>query len=158
MQRAISFAHRALALSALRSPPFRYQLQLHQRQSASAVLRPQLCTRHSQLRSFHASSPAFAKHLNFNLADIGEGIAEVRAHARAHRPVATSPVSLISRGPLLTLRVRLSCCSGLCQKGRRLRRLTAFVRCRATKPPWRSQAATTARCARLQQLSVSARS
>jgi len=34
-----------------------------------------------QLRYFPASSSPLAKNLNFNLADIGEGIAEVYTHS-----------------------------------------------------------------------------
>jgi hypothetical protein len=79
MQRAFIFAHRVVVLSRLRLESTRYHQQLLQKQAAFALVQPRVTRIQSQHRSFHATSPVHAKNLNFNLADIGEGIAEVPA-------------------------------------------------------------------------------
>jgi hypothetical protein len=78
MQRALALARRLPALSSLRPKPASFPEQLQQMQSTCSLLQPRFQSSHLRgLRYFHASSSALAKNLNFNLADIGEGIAEV---------------------------------------------------------------------------------
>lgn len=78
MQRALILARRLPVLSSLRPKSARYPEHLQQMRPAGSLFRPFVQANYAhELRAFHASSSALAKHLNFNLADIGEGIAEV---------------------------------------------------------------------------------
>lgn len=79
MQSALTLARR-VTLSKLRPTCTRYSQQLLRIQGAFSFIQPRIHQIHLHQRSFHASSPAHAKNLNFNLADIGEGIAEVLDH------------------------------------------------------------------------------
>lgn len=78
MQSALIFARRSAVLSRLRFEYTSYPQQvLPKTHTAFSVVQPRVTRILLQQRSFHASSPVLAKNLNFNLADIGEGIAEV---------------------------------------------------------------------------------
>jgi hypothetical protein len=89
MQRALAVARRLPALSSLRPKSASFPEQPQQMQSTCPLLRPRFHSIHlRELRSFHSSSSALAKNLNFNLADIGEGIAEVRVRS-SHSSIAT---------------------------------------------------------------------
>ncbi len=109
MQRALILARRLPVLSSLRPKSARYPEQLQQMRPAGSLFRPLVQANHVQeLRAFHASSSALAKHLNFNLADIGEGIAEVCARSLL--------LKIVGIRTNISLHIRLSCFSGLLPK------------------------------------------
>ena len=109
MQRVLILARRLPVLSSLRPKSARYAEQLQQMRPAGSLFRPLVQANHAhELRAFHASSSALAKHLNFNLADIGEGIAEVCARSFL--------LKIVGIRMNVSLHIRLSCFSGLLPK------------------------------------------
>ena len=106
MQRAIALARRLPALSSLRAKAARGLEQPHRMPSTGSLLQHRVYPSHMQeLRYFHSSSSAFAKNLNFNFADIGEGIAEVC--------FSSFPNFCVRLRTEKSCRIRLSCFSGL---------------------------------------------